>query len=317
MRFLTSLISVVLLFTSCEDMQTVIDLELPPHQSKLVVNSSNKIDDKFKVYVSHSLDPLSSESFEFHSDAVVTLFENEIYIDSLTYIDSSKLYKSNVVAEFDKSYSLRVFHADYPLLNSKPLSAPSITEIKSVNHTTTSTSGNVTSFIEIEFDDDVSEENFYLLKLVSYTHYLNENEEPQVVSSPIYFESSDPSLSNGSAGFDEEYGRNVMFNDQLFNGQTKRIELSYENYYYYEDDLEFGVGTESKIDSIKVSLSTLDYDYYTYHSSRISQNNTAGGAIFGSEPVNVYNSFTNDDGSENGYGLFSIISKDTFMIRID
>ena len=51
MRYLTSIISLVLLLSSCEDMQTVIDLELPPHQSKLVVNSSNKVDDKFKVYV--------------------------------------------------------------------------------------------------------------------------------------------------------------------------------------------------------------------------------------------------------------------------
>ena len=94
MRYLTSLISIVLLLSSCEDMQTVIDLELPPHQSKLVVNSSNQVDDKFKVYVSHSLDPLSNEDFEFHSDATVVLFENQIAIDTLTFIDSSRFYKS-------------------------------------------------------------------------------------------------------------------------------------------------------------------------------------------------------------------------------
>jgi hypothetical protein len=316
MRYLTSLISLVLLLSSCEDMQTVIDLELPPHQSKLVVNSSNKVDDKFKVYVSHSLDPLSNEDFEFHSDATVILFENQIAIDTLTFIDSSRFYKSNVRAELDISYSIQVNHPNYPLLNSKSLNAPPVTEIESVNHTTTSTSGNVTSFIELEFDDNVLEENFYLLKLVSYTHYLNENGEPQVISTPIYFESSDPSLTNGSNGFDEEYGRKVMFNDQLFNGQTKRIELSYDNY-YYEEDLEFGVESESKIDSIEVNLSTLDFDYYTYHTTNRLQNNTSGGAIFGSEPVNVYNSFTNDDGSEDGYGLFSIISKDTFMLKLD
>ena len=118
-------------------------------ESKLVVNSSNKVDDKFKVYVSHSLDPLSNEDFEFHSDATVLLFENQIAIDTLTFIDSSKFYKSNVSAEFEKSYSIRVNHPDYPLLNSKSLNAPPVTEIETVNHTTTSTSGNVTSFIEI------------------------------------------------------------------------------------------------------------------------------------------------------------------------
>lgn len=316
MKYLTSLISLVLLLSSCEDMQTVIDLELPPHQSKLVVNSSNKVDDKFNVYVSHSLDPLSNEDFEFHSDAIVILFENQMIIDTLSFIDSSRFYKSNVRVELDKSYSIQVYHTDYPLLNSKSLNAPPVTEIESVNHTITSTSGNVTSFIEIEFDDNILEENFYLIKLVSYTHYLNENGDPQVVSSPIYFESSDPSLTNGSNDFDEQYGRKVIFNDLLFNGQTKRIELSYDNY-YYEEDLEFGAKPESKIDSIKVNLSTLDYDYYTYHTTNRLQNNTSGAAIFGSEPVNVYNSFTNDDGSEDGYGLFSIISKDTFMLRID
>lgn len=315
MRQLTYLLLLIILLGSCENMQTVIDLELPPHEPKLVINSSNKIGDKFKVYVSHSIDPLSNNDFEFYSDASVVLLENGLAIDSLIFIDSSHFYKSNVLVENDKDYSLRVSHPNFPILNTKALRAPSATELKSVNHTTNTNIGESVSFIEIEFDDDPTEDNFYLLKLVAYSTYVYENGDSVSEILPIYFESSDPSLSNGSEGFDGGVGRNVIFNDQLFNGQNKRIEISYSNYFYqdeYSDD-----ELDSKFDSIMVNLSTLDYDFYTYHTTRTLQNNTSEGAIFGSEPVNVYNSFTNDDGSEDAYGLFSIISKDTFMIDVD
>lgn len=312
MKNLTYLIFAFLILTSCENMQTVIDLELPPHEPKLVINSSNKIGDKFKVYVSHSIDPLSNKDFEFYSDASVVLLENGLAIDSLIFIDSSHFYKSNVLAENDKDYSLRVSHPNFPIFNTKALTAPVATEIKSVNLSTNNTNESGKSFIEIEFDDDPTEENFYLLKLVAYSTYVNENGDSVSEILPIYFESSDPSISNGAL---ENVQNKIIFNDQLFNGQNKRIELSYSNYFYqdeYSDD-----ELDSKFDSIMVNLSTLDYDFYTYHTTRTLQNNTSEGAIFGSEPVNVYNSFINDDGSEDAYGLFSIISKDTFMIDVD
>lgn len=306
MKNLTYLIFAFLILTSCENMQTVIDLELPPHEPKLVINSSNKIGDKFKVYVSHSIDPLSNNDFEFYSDASVVLLENGLAIDSLIFIDSSHFYKSNVLAENDKDYSLRVSHPNYPILNTKALTAPVATEIKSVNLRTSNTNESGKSFIEIEFDDDPVKDNYYLLKLVAYSSYFDEEtNQEQVINTPLYFESTDPSISNGAL---ENVQNKIIFNDQLFNGQNKRLEVSFNN--YYED-------MDSKFDSISVNLSTLDYDFYTYHTSRTLQNNTSEGAIFGSEPVNVYNSFINDDGSEDAYGLFSIISKDTFMIDVD
>ena len=44
-RFFYSII-IVISFVSCENLQTVIDVDLPAHESKLVVNSVNEVGEK-------------------------------------------------------------------------------------------------------------------------------------------------------------------------------------------------------------------------------------------------------------------------------
>ena len=305
MKTFCLLVTVVLTLSSC--LETVIDLELPPHEPKLVVNSSNFVGQHFKVYVSHSLDPLSTSNFEFYSDATVTLFENGLVIDTLEFIDTSSFYQSNVMVEETKTYALQVNHPNYPVLNTKQISSPMTANIKSATHFGTPISGGSNSYIEFQFDDS-SEPNYYMLKLKAFSSYEGELGEIITDSYAIGFSSSDPSLENGTLGFEDDFENfKVLFDDQLFNGQTKSIELTYENFFSeYEDDY--------KIDSIKLVFSTIDYDFFNYHSSRILQNNTEGGAIFGTEPVNVYNSFMKADGTISAYGLFSVNSKDTYLI---
>jgi hypothetical protein len=307
MKNITYLYIAFLILNSCENMQTVIDLELPPHESKLVINSSNLIGSPFKVFVSHSIDPLSNQKFEFYSDAQVVLYQNLQAIDTLVFVDSLGCYRSHQIPQQGTAYALSVSHHKHKTVKSKSILAPNVIEITTVTHTKPDV--NETNISNIEFCiSDPIEANFYLLKLSAYYSFINENGQKMVENQSLYYNTSDPSITNGIQEFDETYSNSVLFDDQLFNGQKKSFELSYENYYQNDD-------TDSlKMDSIKISLHSLDYDYFNYHQSRILQNNTEGGAIFGSEPVNVYNSYTNEDGTEDAYGLFSIVSKDTFMI---
>ena len=73
MKKLLYSIIIVISFVSCENMQTVIDVDLPPHEPKLVVNSVNEVGEKWKAYVSVSQAPLSTTKFVFLSDAKVLL----------------------------------------------------------------------------------------------------------------------------------------------------------------------------------------------------------------------------------------------------
>ena len=62
MKKLISIFSIILFLASCDDLQTVIDIDLPPHESKLVINSSNQFGKPFRAYISHSIDPLSNDN---------------------------------------------------------------------------------------------------------------------------------------------------------------------------------------------------------------------------------------------------------------
>lgn len=308
MKKLSIIFCSVILLISCDKMQTVIDIDLPPHESKLVVNSSNNLASPFKVYVSHSIDPLSNDDFQFYSDASVILYQNSSAVDTLTFVDSSYFYISDISPQQGENYKFIISHPKHNTLNTKSLIAPNPIEIKNVSHTTSNVSGgSQISYIRFDIDDPI-ESNYYLLRLRAYYSYNNENGSSQVDKESLGFDSTDPSLVNGTQDYDDSYSNKILFDDQLFNGQTKSFELSYENYnevYDFED---------SKIDSIQINLHSVSYDYFEYHKSRVRQNDTQGGAIFGSEPVNVFNSFVNDDGTIQGYGLYSINSKDTFMI---
>ena len=59
------LVIIVILLVSCDNLQTVIDVDLPPHEPKLVVNSVNQVGKKWKAYVSVSQTPLSNNDFVF------------------------------------------------------------------------------------------------------------------------------------------------------------------------------------------------------------------------------------------------------------
>ena len=65
MKRLFYYITILVSFISCEDLQTVVDVNLPPHEPKLVVNSVNEVGEKWKAYVSVSQAPLSNNDFVF------------------------------------------------------------------------------------------------------------------------------------------------------------------------------------------------------------------------------------------------------------
>ena len=48
---------------------------------------------------------------------------------------------------------------------------------------------------------------------------------------------------------------------------------------------------------------------------KIIQSNNGNNPIFNSEPVNVYNSFLDDKGKINGYGIYAVSSIDSVIIH--
>ena len=71
-----------LLIVSC-DMETVIDLDIPPHEPVLVLNGLLDTDTNAQIIISHSVGAFSSGRPSFITDANVLLYKDDQFIDSL------------------------------------------------------------------------------------------------------------------------------------------------------------------------------------------------------------------------------------------
>ena len=299
-RFFISII-IVILFVSCDNLQTVIDVDLPPHEPKLVVNSVNEVGERWKAYVSVSQAPLSTNDFVFLSDALVILIDGEIALDTLTYNASKNRYESSLTVQEGTNFEIRVSHSKYNTINAtlfpfQKVLLKSIEELQNISSETMSLKFTI---------DDPQSNNYYMISLKAYysqnafdttdvwVEYYSEMEK-------INFDSDDPSLNQG------QFSRGkVLFDDKLFNGTTKEFNLIFDSY------------VSTKADSILLNLWSVDYAFYNYFTTKIIQSNTGNNPIFNSEPVNVYNSFLDGDGEIQGYGIFAVSSKDSVIIQMD
>ena len=140
-RFFYSII-IVISFVSCENLQTVIDVDLPAHESKLVVNSVNEVGEKWKAYVSLSQAPLSTSDFVFLNDALVILIDGETILDTLTYNDPKNRYESSLIVQEGTNFEIQVSHSKYNTINAtlfpfQKVLLKSIEELKNITNETT------------------------------------------------------------------------------------------------------------------------------------------------------------------------------------
>ncbi len=290
------LIVVIVLLISCENLQTVVDIDLPTHEPKLVVNSVNQVGKKWIAYVSNSQAPLSNGSFDFLSDALVLLIYNENIVDTLAFNDSKNRYESNLIVQQESNFDMRISHPMYNTLNAslypfQKIIIKSFTDLQYLSSETTS--------LKFTIDDPLSS-NYYMIGLKAFLKndsttldydYLEREKDR------IYFDSDNPSINQGQL-----LGGKVLFDDKLFNGSSKEFNLTFDSYYNIESD------------SILLSLWSVDYAFYNYFSTKIIQSNNGNNPIFNSEPVNVYNSFLDDEGKINGYGIYAVSSIDSVII---
>ena len=96
---------IVISFVSCDTLQTVIDVDLPPHEPKLVVNSVNEVGEKWKAYVSVSQAPLSTNDFVFLNANFKEIKKDDNTIDIIINLDDLDKKFKKIVSSFMKEGS--------------------------------------------------------------------------------------------------------------------------------------------------------------------------------------------------------------------
>ena len=305
MKYIIALIFLsTLIMTSC-DMETVIDLDIPPHNSVLVLNGLLDTDTNAQIIVSHSVGAFSNATPSFINNADVVLYKNNQFIDSL-FIDMTNLvyvnyddgnnidslpmyyYKTNYRPEKGANYRVEVSHHNY-----NPISAetfiPNDIFLYNIDIDTTS-SEDIIEFT-FSFDDAALTQDYYRLELfASCTKEWEEYGylETYDFSGEAFFGSNDPSFPSG-INLDGGYtfmGRDVIFTDALFNGQQKTITLDVDSDFKY-----------AECDTVIIKFATFSDDTYSYYKSLGDHSEKGELGLFGGEVIPVYSNV------ENGLGV--------------
>jgi hypothetical protein len=298
MKYLSSIYIVFLLLTSCDSLEVVIDIDLPEHEPLLVVNSVNKVSEPWKVFVSFSHGPLDAAEFEFITDADVRIYEGQTIVSRPEYSSSCNCFLASESPESNKNYRIEVSHPSYPTATTD-ISVPVLVPILSItNNGFRTVEGEESLAVDLEFSDPQGA-NYYQIDVRSY---------PSM--DKLYYESSDPAFG------DSDFGSGIIFNDQLFDATIKKLGLNiyYFNFFDFEDE---SFSAANDLDSISISLISISEEFYLYETTRRLQNNGDGALFFGAEPVNVFNSFLNEQEILTGYGIFSVNQDDTKVFSVE
>ena len=308
MKYIISFYFFSLVIISCGDMETVIDLDIPPHDPVLVLNGILDTDTNTQLVVSHSVGAFSNTNPSFINNANVILYKDNQFVDSLlpdmtslvyTYfyetvsdVDSLPMYyyKSDHVPEKDASYRIEASHPDY-----EPISAetyiPNDIILYNIDIDTTSSQDRIG--LTFSFDDNANEQNFYRLKLFSSCAKSWYDESGYLVvgerfRGDTWFFSNDPSFPGGIPfdGYTFE-GNTVAFTDALFNGQKKTITLDIESELKY-----------AECDTVIIRFSNFSDDTYSYYNSLGEHSDKGELGLFGGEVIPVYTNV------RNGLGVF-------------
>ena len=292
MKKLFFLLSVSLIYISCEK---VIPFEGDVNTPKLVINSVFESDSTFKVHVSSSRSVIDTSSFENIDDAVVTIKDvNGNVIEVLNHVVNG-FYKGLVLPEENTTYILKVNHPNYADITASD-SLPSPIIINSVDTSTILDPINGNRLrISMNFDDPGNNQNYYLLETYSVNEYLIvenlDTVEYELDTTKQFMVLTDEVFQNGGSPWRDQ----GLFNDLLFNGQNKtlEIEIPNENWSGSEDGYDWSYKTLT----LRLYLHNITISYYYYRTSLELFQNASGNPF--AQPVQVYSNI------ENGFGVFA------------
>ena len=283
---------IALNYISCEK---VIPFEGDVTIPKLVINSIFESDSTFKVHVSSSRSVLDTDSFQNITDAVVNINDgNGNIIETLNHQENG-FYVGQTFPQENQTYTLQVTHPNYVNITSMD-SLPLPIVINSVDTSTIVDPINGDRLqITMNFEDPESSQNFYLIETYSINEYLeiknSDTSEYELDTAKQYMFLTDEVFQNGGSPWREQ----GLFNDLLFNGQNKALELEipYENFF----GNEAGYNWSYKTLGVRVYLHNISRSYYYFRTS-LELYQSASGNPF-AQPVQVYSNI------ENGFGVFA------------
>lgn len=302
MKKLIYIILIVTLF-SCES-NFILDTE---YSKKIVVDGILSENDSVEINLFTNLSIndsiLNATDYYFQNgldNATVLLYENQILIDTLRQGKYPCQYLSDKIIKEECTYEIKIKHELYD-------SAYAITQIP------TKTLIDTVSYIEklnntylklnIEFSDDVIEENFYSIRLYSLNNGYKKARRFFNID-PVFGDIFETDNSILGLPEDAEDILRMDISDEYHNGEKLNIQILLQT--KYEEAL--AVNDIDKGDTILAILYSVNKDIALYNESLKTYQQTQSS---GAQPTSLYTNI------ENGVGLFGGYSFSSFSFVLN
>lgn len=290
--FLLFFISCLISLSSCRNaFDTVVEVDLPKEEPRLVPNAFLQPDSLFTVEVTNSKFVLDSASTKPILNAEVKVFENGILLATLINYGNG-VYKGISARPFEgRIYDLTVSAPGYPECSGKAF-IPYRPVIKNLTFRDSTYSNNNTFYGEINLKfDDPGSENYYLIEVVTFDSLL----ETYI---PVGFLKQQDSDIHS----EDNFTTRLFFSDEKFNGRTHEIRL----YLPANGGDAFIINNpDSIINPVKkdyyLFFWSVSKSYYNYTLTKDLQFDTQGNPF--SEPVPVYSNSSSKMGIFAGKSL--------------
>lgn len=315
MKYIKQYAAVVLMSISLSACEKTVQIDIPEHEPKLVVNALGDINsDSIDVFVSKSVDVLKHKTGNDLNinNAVVYLKKEGMAQQELYYNPETKSYRGGVQLKQGDKYEITATLAGFEKVSAQtivPANVP-IKHIQRIKNVRLDIDGNKQDEIRITFDDPVADNDYYILFLndAGYTFDpmnppLDSNYENYVFAC---INTNDPSVETI---YDDPVDINtclenngILFTDDLFNGTTKVLSI-----YVNSKSLDSNVLSGGGVIYPSLELRHVSEDYYRFYKSKEKSYYNEGNPF--AEPSNIYTNM------QNGYGIFSFISYSVHDIR--
>jgi hypothetical protein len=275
----------VLILTSCT---SDADFNIPANRGKLVLNSLITPSEPITVDISPSV-PITEGFYPEIKDATVLLYENDIFIDTLTYTGDRK-YKTDYMPQPGATYTLVVDAPGYKQIRATDIvpeltmKAENVTNI-SYEYPTISKGGYIMGRLDFDLTDDSETEVNYYETNVLIKQSWNGNVRWHIT----YYWVSNEVVSRPEDG---PSPNSLLFTNKVFQGKTVHFSIF--------------VASE-KCPYLKIrKISPAYYEYkntWYLHAYNKTWRTEDDDGYFKGDPVKM---FTNVEG---GYGIFAAYSE--------
>lgn len=287
MRHFLIALSLFAILTSFQSCKKIIDIDLPPADSKVVVNSFFTDGSPIKVNLSKSIGVLDNIIPECNNATIILLINN-IKTDTL-YPDNGYYY-SHILAERGKNYSLIV---QVPEMDSA-FCEDIIPEKKIIQNSVCTDSvlidedGFIINELKLDFQDAAGP-SFYEVELSP------EDTVNDYMTGLSFRKNTDPVIT--STGLLDYNPRTLIFSDKMFEGKHCSVKI----YFAYNWDPDF---------KLTLFFRSVSESYYKYKEKQVAYLFSLENDIFSgmSEPINLYSNIT------GGHGIFAAYSSDEKVI---